>query len=116
LTWKNQLDLFEFHNQPASFGEVKKKASAWFRITYERWMIYIRKSQKNKNKNRNNQQEEQHEQFKGLFSFAWVVYPVLLDIFNENEPMNNTESTRRKQKKRKHNNKDFFNPPKKRNR
>ncbi len=120
LTWKNQLDVFEYDNRTASFEEVKKKASAWFRITYEPWMIYIKKNQKNKNKNRNippnNQREQQHEQFKGLFSFAWVVYPVLLDIFSENQPMNNTKSNRRKQKKRKNKNKDFLNPPSKRNR
>jgi hypothetical protein len=114
LTWKKQIRVLEFHNLTASFEEVKKKASAWFRVTYEPWMIYIKKYQKNKNKTRNippnNQQEEEHEQFKGLFSFAWVVYPVLLDIFSENEPMNNTETKKKKKKKRRNKNKDFLNP------
>ncbi len=105
LTWKNQLDTFEFHNQTTSFEEIKKKASAWFRITYEPWMIYVKKNRKNKNKNMptNNQQVEEQQQFKGLFSFAWLAYPVLLKIFNEkeNDSKNNTESKKKKKKNKK---------------
>ncbi|CAF3656841.1 unnamed protein product [Rotaria sordida] len=75
LTWKNQLDVFEYYNQIASLDEAKKKASAWFHITYQPWIIHIKKYQKNKNKKQkpfpNNQQTEQPTQFKGLFSFAW---------------------------------------------
>jgi hypothetical protein len=112
LTWKNQLEIFEYHNQTKSYEEVQKKASAWFRITYEPWMKYVKKNRKNKKKNKNrlinNQQAEQQERFKGLFSFAWLVYPVLLEIFKEKEKdaNNNTESKKKKKKKKKNKTKD----------
>ena len=93
LTWKNQLDIFEYYKRGNLYDEVKKKASAWFQITYEPWITYVKKNRKNK-------PENQQERFKGLFSFAWLVYPVLLEIFDEkrNDPMNNTKSKKKKKK------------------
>ena len=34
ITWKNQLDVFEYQPSSSSSEEVKQKASAWFRVTY----------------------------------------------------------------------------------
>ncbi len=112
LAWKNQLEVFECYNRTKSYEEVQKKASAWFRITYEPWMKYIKQNRKNKKKNQNrvmnSQPAEQQQRFKGLFSFAWLVYPVLLEIFKEKEKdtNNNTESKKKKKKKKKNKTKD----------
>lgn len=111
LTWKNQLDVFEFHDQTALYDEVKKKASAWFHVTYDPWMKHMKKNSRNtianRNMHANNQQTEQHQQSKELFSFAWLVYPVLLKIFDEkeNDSKNDTELTEKKKKKKKKNKK-----------
>ncbi len=89
------MDIFEFYKKTKLNDEVKEKASAWFRITYEPWIAYVKKIRKNK-------QENQQERFKGLFSFAWLVYPVLLEIFDEkrNDSKDNTEPKKRRRKKK----------------
>jgi hypothetical protein len=100
LKWDNQFTLFEFHNKIESdMKEVKKKASAWFRVTYNPWIAYIRQNNKTKNQR---QSEAQQWQFRELFSFAWLVYPVLLNIFEEKQKdaMSNKESKKRKKKKK----------------
>ncbi len=87
---------------------MKKKASAWFKTTYEPWMIHIKKNRKNPKKNRNmvttdeREEKQVHQRYNGLFSFAWVIYPVLLRIFQEKEddPKNNTQSKKKKKKNR----------------
>jgi hypothetical protein len=108
LTWKNQLERLEYNGRMMAYEEVKKKASAWFNVTYEPWMTYMKKNNRNKMKNRDwprhNHQAEEQQRFKGLFSFAWIVYPVLLAIFkekNEQDEMNNMESKKRKKNKNK---------------
>ncbi|CAF4753912.1 unnamed protein product [Rotaria sp. Silwood1] len=108
LTWKNQLDLYQFHNEMILPDELKKKASAWFHITYDPWIIHINKYQKNKKKKQNkfpnDQQTEQPTRFQGLFSFAWLIYPVLLKIFDENQKNaseTTVSNTKRKNKKKK---------------
>jgi len=72
-------------------------------------MLYVkkyRKDKKNKHMNMNNQQTEQQQYFKGLFSFAWIVYPVLLKIFDEkNEDLENMKESNKKKKKKKKKNK-----------
>jgi hypothetical protein len=101
LTWKNQLERLEYHDRMMFYDEVKKKASAWFHVTYEPWIIYMKKNNRNKMKNRgnftNNQQAEQ-QRFRGLFSFAWIVYPVLLAIFTEKKEQDSMNSTKSKKK------------------
>jgi hypothetical protein len=89
------VDIFEFYKKTKLYDEVKEKASAWFRISYEPWITYVKKIRKNK-------PENQHERFKGLFSFAWLVYPILFEIFDEkkNDPKNNTESKKKRRKKK----------------
>jgi hypothetical protein len=107
LTWRNQLEVFEIDGPATSYEEVKKKASAWFKTTYEPWMIHIEKYQKTLKKNRymlrtNEREEKQvHQRYNGLFSFAWVIYPVLLRIFQEKEDdsKNNTQSKKNKRKR-----------------
>jgi hypothetical protein len=107
LTYKNQLDIYEFHHQTMSNDEVKKKASAWFHVTYDPWMKYMNKNSRstmrNPNMAANGHETEKQQRFKGLFSFAWLVYPVLLKIFDEkeNNSKNDTELKQKKKKKRK---------------
>ncbi len=115
LTWRNQFELFECrNNESTSCEEVKKKASAWFHVTYDPWIKYMKKNKKNTTNNRNahgnNYESEKQQRFKDLFSFAWLIYPVLLKIFDEkeNNPNNDTELKKKKKKKKK---KNSHNPP-----
>lgn len=116
ITWKNQLNGFP-HDDTETLEEVKKKASAWFRVTYEPWILYMKKYRKDKKKKQTNmnnqqtrQQQQQREYFKGLFSFAWIVYPVLLEIFDEkNEEFQAKKETKKKKKKTKNKKKDQSN-------
>jgi pterin-4a-carbinolamine dehydratase len=118
LTWKNQLERLEYHDRMKFYEEVKQKASAWFHVTYEPWIKYTKrncsKTKRSRDRFTNNQQaEQQPKQFKGLFSFAWIVYPVLLEIVSEKQGdlENNTESKNKKKKKKKKNkNKDVILP------
>ena len=100
LTWKNQLDLLEFHLTAPPFEEINKKASAWFRVTYEPWMAYMKRKQKNQPDGQG--QRTVQDRYRGLFSFAWLVYPVLLKIFQEREDTcNNDRGVKRKRKPKK---------------
>lgn len=65
--------------------EIQKKASAWFRVTYEPWMTYLKKKRKNQKKNSMADGERTDDRYNGFFSFAWLVYPVLLKIFQEKQ-------------------------------
>ncbi|CAF3867800.1 unnamed protein product [Rotaria sp. Silwood1] len=99
LKWKNQLDLLEFYKNNVNRNEVYKKASAWFLVTYKSWIQLIKqtKQKAKKLKNINNNQQQQH--FRGLFSFAWLVYPVIFQIFDEQN--NLVKEAKRKQSKNK---------------
>ena len=102
LTWKNQTIMFEKHYQMPLLDEVKKKASAWFGVTYGPWMKYAKKKQRDMNKRQtipiNNQEVQTQSRFNRLFSFAWLVYPVLLEIYNENKriPTGNNKLKRKR--------------------
>ncbi|CAF1184734.1 unnamed protein product [Rotaria sordida] len=101
LSWKNQVDIYEYYNQMTLSDAVKQKASAWFHTTYESWIKRIETYRKIKNKKQNksmdNQRTKQFTRFNELFSFAWLVYPVLLEIYTEDEKV----STTKKKNKRK---------------
>ena len=91
LIWKNQLDLFAFSNQTeiTNDSEIMKKASAWFRVTYK-WlhsqMKKIRTNNKRKRKNRMpNTQQQGPNKPQPLLSFAWIVYPVLMKIYDNKQ-------------------------------
>ncbi|CAF4632361.1 unnamed protein product, partial [Rotaria socialis] len=116
LTWKGQIDLLKFNDKESELEEAKKKASAWFRATYQTWIIKInkyRKSQKNKpNTLANNQQTEEPKGFKELFSFAWIAYPVLLEIYDETQSNAESNPKRKRQMKKKNNRKNISAVPK----
>ena len=79
LTWNNQYDLLAFNDRQEACGEkVKKKASAWFRTTYEPRIRHIHEMDQDNKSYRRECPE--------FFSFAWLVYPVLLYIYQENCP------------------------------
>ena len=67
------------HQLRACEDEIKKKASAWFCVTYEPWMIHLKRHQRTKTHNAAGNSPE--NQTRHLFSFAWLVYPVLFSIF-----------------------------------
>lgn len=96
LTWKNQYELFAFSNRQELCGEkVKQKASAWFGVTYIPWARHIWEAGNN----------TVTRVYTELFSFAWLVYPVLLDIYRENHPDSEEEfhaTKRAGRKPRKH--------------
>lgn len=95
LTWKNQYDSFGYTGRQGACGEkVKQKASAWFRITYEPWTRYVRQMDRD-----NNAHIRKYPEF---FSFAWLVYPVLLDIYQEKHPDSEDEFRVTKKVGRKH--------------
>lgn len=102
ITWKNQLDLFEFHSTTPDYEEIEKKASAWFRVTYEPWITHV-KNKQGKGTRTNTSSTRDHpeqERYRGLFSFAWLVYPVLLRIFQQREDtLDNNTSLKRKRKR-----------------
>lgn len=104
LTWKRQLELLKHHDRESHLEEVKKKASAWFRVTYEPWMTYLKKKQKKSSQTRQPirpEGEPRQEQYKGFFSFAWLAYPVLLKILAEKEDILNKLNQNLKKKKNK---------------
>ncbi len=117
LTWKNQFDVLEDHDQITSFDEVKKKASAWFHVTYDPWIKYMKKNGRSSMKNRHmstiDHRTEKEQRFKGLFSFAWLIYPVLLKIVNqkEDDSMNDAESKKKRKKKKNNRKKNSSVPP-----
>lgn len=91
LTWRKQIDWFEFYTN-SEFTietEMAKKASAWFRVTYQ-WLYSQLKQNQNKKIKREqtatgNEQMQQQNQSRSqrFLSFAWIVYPILLKIHNE---------------------------------
>jgi hypothetical protein len=99
LTWKNQLDWFTCYTgiKITNGSEIAKKASAWFRVTYERLNNQTKQSRKKRNRKRNNRMENNQQQnqevqdpykVRRLYSFAWIVYPVLMKIYDDKQKLN----------------------------
>ena len=75
--------------------EIAKKASAWFRVTYQwahnQWKQKGKKKKRNrKRKNRiashQQQQSSQNQQkFQPILSFAWIVYPILMKVYDKKQ-------------------------------
>ncbi|CAM4955855.1 unnamed protein product [Rotaria socialis] len=65
LSWHNQLVVADYYEKHSIY--VEQKASAWFYVTY--------KEELNNHGDMTNQQGR-------LYSFAWLVYPVLLHIYD----------------------------------
>ena len=84
LTWQNQLTLFEFYigYEITKNNEIMKKASAWFRVTYK-WLIGEKRSKKKSQRKRRRPEENNNQQ--RFLSFAWIVYPVLMEIYDKHE-------------------------------
>lgn len=95
LTWKNQADWFASNSEMeiTNDTEIAQKASAWFRATY-RWahpQMKQNKKKKRRNRKRKNRMVENQQQQPSqnqqrpqpLLSFAWIVYPVLMKIYDE---------------------------------
>jgi len=89
LTWKNQLILFSFYSRKETTddSEIMKKASAWFQVTYK-WLNNqtkpIKTNRKRRNPATNNQEQQYRYKYQPLLSFAWIVYPVLMKIYDNN--------------------------------
>ena len=97
LSWNTQMQLLENDNElRACEEEIKKKASAWFRVTYEPWMIHLRRH--SRMNTRSAAGSDPPNQQRQLFSFAWLVYPVLFSIFQGRTI--STKNRRRSKKKR----------------
>ncbi|CAF4083207.1 unnamed protein product [Adineta steineri] len=96
LTWKSQFDLFLFNSKCdiTIDSEIMKKASAWFRVTYKSFYDQMkekktsRKRKKSRMANNREQNSNQHYQnkFDRLLSFAWIVYPILMKIYDTKHP------------------------------
>ncbi len=86
LTWNNQLHWFSFYNKNeiTTSSEIAKKASAWFCVTYE-WLN--NQTKEKRNRKRKNQRVNNHRQgqkiSQRLLSFAWIVYPILMKIYDD---------------------------------
>lgn len=106
LTWKSQANWFTFYSnmEITNDGEVAKKASAWFRVTYKWVNNQMRQKQGKKKKRRNRKRknqlandqqrrEESHNKHKSqpLLSFAWIVYPILMKIHDEKQQTNDIQ-------------------------
>ena len=106
LTWKNQYELFAYSNRHEVCGaKVKQKASSWLGITYEPWARPIRQAERFNSALNNQENNTYIREYPRLFSFAWLVYPVLLDIYRENHPDSEDEfhvTKRAGRKRRKH--------------
>lgn len=95
LTWKNQFELLAFYQRKENCVErVKQKASAWFTVTYEPWRRYLQQAQ------RSLKSDQKPVKYDGLLSFAWLVYPVLLTIFQEKNDTEKTNGKKRLKRKR----------------
>ncbi|CAF0923174.1 unnamed protein product [Rotaria sordida] len=81
LTWKNQLTSLEYYRSDLNRNEIYKKASAWFLVTYKSWIQLIKYNRQKDKKIKNTDNNQQH--FRGLFSFAWLVYPIIFQIFDQ---------------------------------
>jgi hypothetical protein len=84
LSWHNQLVLADFHEKYSI--NVEQKASAWFHITYKEELYNDR--------NMTNQRDR-------LYSFAWLVYPVLFHIYDHHHNDNDTDFEIRHKKRHK---------------
>lgn len=91
LTWKKQIYWFEFHTNSefTTETEIAKKASSWFRVTYQ-WLYNQLKQNENKKIKRDrtttdNERIQQQNQLRSqcFLSFAWIVYPILMKIYDE---------------------------------
>ncbi|CAF3958164.1 unnamed protein product [Rotaria sp. Silwood1] len=100
LSWKNQVDIYEYYNRMTLSDAVKQKASAWFHTTYESWIkrieTYRKINNKKRNKSMDNQRTKQFARFNELFSFAWLVYPVLLNIYTEDAKVPTKKQTNKR--------------------
>ncbi|UJR07128.1 hypothetical protein I4U23_011416 [Adineta vaga] len=87
LNWKNQFNLFEYYNkdQITNENEIMKKASAWFYVTYKWFIDQIESSKKSKKRHRKRQKPNENNQQPSFFSFAWIVYPVIMEIYDNNK-------------------------------
>jgi hypothetical protein len=69
-----------------------KKASAWFQVTYK-WLNNqtkpIKMNSKRKNPAINNQEQQYRYKYQPLLSFAWIVYPILMKIYDNNHRKTN---------------------------
>ncbi|CAF1156330.1 unnamed protein product [Rotaria sordida] len=84
LSWHNQLVLADFYETHSIY--VEQKASAWFYVTY--------KEELNNDGNMTNQQNR-------LYSFAWLVYPVLFHIYDHHHNDDNISFEIRHKKRNK---------------
>ena len=85
LTWNNQLNWFSFYskNELTKSTEIAKKASAWFRVTYK-WLN--KQTNEKRNRKRKNQKVNNHQQIsQRLLSFAWIVYPILMKVYDDKD-------------------------------
>ena len=110
LSWKNQADWFPFYSKMeiTNDTEVAKKASAWFRVTYQ-WAHNQMKQKPDQKKNKRNrkrksrraknqqQQPSQNQQrSQPLLSFAWIVYPILMKIYDEKQKTADEQKSKEK--------------------
>ena len=105
LNWRNQLEMLELHLRTPPYEEIQKKASAWFHVTYKPWTTYLDKKRKNQKKKAAKMMPDE-DRYKNFFSFAWLVYPILLKIAQEKEDTlilieDNSKKKQRKKKKKK---------------
>ncbi len=101
LKWTNQLVVWDFYNLDKSpMDEVKQKASAWFQITYEPWIKYMKQNVRTNRTRLQERPNEQSQQFRELLSFAWLVYPVLLEIYKDKDPETTNDSHVTRKRKR----------------
>lgn len=85
LTWRNQLELAEKNSKYSV--EVEKKASAWYRVTYEQLVSRLIRRDRMIRTNGD------------LFSFAWIAYPVIFRIADERTQWQTTTRDNDKSKK-----------------
>lgn len=86
LTWHNQLELAGFYQKHCD--GIEHKASAWFYVTY--------KDELNNHQPTTNQNDR-------LYSFPWLVYPILLHIYDRHCEDDETDLTILVTKRRKKN-------------
>jgi hypothetical protein len=88
LTWNNQLDWLSFYNKNeiTNSTEIAKKASSWFHVTYK-WLNNQTKDKRNRK--RKHRTVNNHQQIsQRLLSFAWIVYPILMKIYDDKRNSN----------------------------
>ena len=100
LTWKNQVDIFEYYKQGSLYEEIKKKASAWFRIAYEPWIIYMKKSRKAK------RETNSHDSKDYLVLLGWCIQCYGKFLMKKRKIQRIIPKRRKKERKRKNKRKD----------